>query len=73
MKTVNIYDFFPVKTDEQLKKFLEKDAQYEDRKEQFYSILLPTVTETQSKFGNAVLKAVFDHSFVVTHRWPTVK
>lgn len=73
MQSVNIYEYFPVCEDEVMMRFLKKDSQYEDRKAQLYTVLLPTVTETKNKFGTAVLNALFNVNYIVSHRWPTVK
>ena len=40
MRTVNIYDFFPIRDDEMMSQYLRDDRDYEQRKEQFSSILL---------------------------------
>ena len=73
MKSINIYDYFPLQDDDMLSKYIKKDSHYEDRKDQLYTVLLPTVTETKNRFGTAVLNALFSLKYVVSHRWPTVK
>lgn len=73
MKSVNVFEYFPIKNDDMLTKFMKKDDDFDDRMEQLHSILLPTVTETQSRFGTAVLNSVFHLDYIVSHRWPTLK
>lgn len=73
MKTVNVFKYFPVKDDDTIQRFMAKDDEFDERMEQLYSILLPTVHEKESRFGTAVLSAVFQINYIVTHRWPTIK
>lgn len=74
MKSVNIYDYFPLTSHESVEKFLNKDAELDERKKQFYLILIPCcVAEDKKKFASAVLNAVFSNEYWMSHRWPTVQ
>lgn len=74
MKSVNIFDFFPLKDQESLERYLKKDDDYEERKRQFYQILIPCQDASdKKKFASAVLLAVFSHEYWMSHRWPTVQ
>ena len=72
MRTVNIYDFFPIPNDEVLGKYLLRDRDYEERKEQLSTILFNVITPKKKNFGKAVIDAIFDPEYIRTHRWPTV-
>ena len=71
MKSVNISDFFPVQDDETMRKYLLKDADYEERKKQLYTVILNNVADTKKKFGTHVMKAIFSQNYILNHRWPT--
>ena len=73
MKTVNIYDFFPVADDETMNRYLKKDSEYEDRKNQLAHLLIKCVPDEAKKFPAAMLNCVFDPEYIATHRWPTIK
>lgn len=71
MRKVNIFEFFPIPDAETLTKFLKKDVEYEDRKQQFYSVLIPTISDDKKKFCNALFTMVFSLEYILEHRWPT--
>lgn len=73
MKTVNIYDFFPISDEETLERYLRPDSEYEDRKNQLCHVLLKCIPEDAKKFPTAMLSSIFDTKYMETHRWPTVK
>ena len=73
MKSINIYDFFPIKDDATLEKFLKQDSEYEDRKNQFSDVILKANLDTPQKFIGSVVPLVFEQNYVAGHRWPTVK
>ena len=73
MKTVNISDIFPVADDADIERFLRRDSQYEDRKNQLSSILLSAIDDESKKFMGAVVTCLFDPSYRACHRWPTIK
>lgn len=71
MKTINIFKYFPIKSDNMLSNFLKKDDEYDERTKQLYSILI--IPDTKKKLIKSVLNAVFSPHYVATHRWPTNK
>lgn len=71
MRSVNIYETFPVKDADSMTKYLLKDAEYEDRKQQFYSVLIPALCDDKKKFCNALFSKVFSLQYILDHRWPT--
>lgn len=73
MKSINVYDFFPIQDDAMLEKFLSQDSQYEERKDQFSSIIINAIKDNSKKFMGAVVSAVFSEEYVTNHRWPTLK
>lgn len=74
MKSVNIFNYFPIKDDEGMDIFLKKDDELEDRKRHIHSIFIPAITDDdKSKFTNAIIKETFSISYLMSHRWPTVK
>lgn len=72
MRTINIYDYFPIQDDAGMKKFLQKDSDFEERKQQFFSVLIPTITSEKKKFGHSLISGVFSLSYIMGHRWPNV-
>lgn len=74
MKTINIYSYFPLKDTQMLETFLKKDDEFEERKRQFYQIMIPCIaTDDKKKFASSILGAVFSHEFWMSHRWPTIQ
>ena len=73
MKKVNISDMFPVTDDSGIERFLRKDAEYEDRKNQLSHMLLKAINDDPKKFMGAVVTCLFDPSYLACHRWPTIK
>lgn len=73
MRTVNIYDFFPISDDDTLERYLKRDHEYEDRKNQLSHLLLKCIPDDPKKFPAAMLSCIFDNKYMETHRWPTVK
>lgn len=73
MRTVNIYEFFPIKDDETMDRYLAKDTDYESRKEQLSTVLLNTIHKSKKKFGSAVIRNIFSPEYIATHRWPTIR
>ena len=73
MKTVNISDFFPIPDDETMERFLRRDAEYEDRKNQLAHILIKLVSPDPKKYPSALIRALFDPQYKASHRWPTIK
>lgn len=73
MRSINIYDFFPIENDEMMEKFLNKDRDYEERKQQFSTILQNALVDNKTKLANSIIAEVFDISYIQTHRWPTIK
>ena len=71
MRSVNITEVFPLQDSRALQKYLTKDLDYEDRKHQFFTVIIPVRTTKKKKFPNALMSAVFSLRFILEHRWPT--
>ena len=73
-KKVNIDDYIPIKTDSQLRQFLDKaDGQFHDRREEFENYIYCCVTKNiriKRPFENHLLAAVFDREYIRSHKWP---
>ena len=71
MDTNDVSDFFPIKSEESLKSFLDRKHQdWNARKHGFYHLLFTTITKKKKKFAKALLHTVFDRQFIATHWWP---
>ena len=72
MDTVDLSNFFPLKTAEDLKSFM--DREHEDwpmRRRAFHHLLYTTVTKNKKKFAAALLHTLFSREFVQQHYWPS--
>lgn len=72
MKSINIYNFFPIENSDMMDQYLASDDDFEERKRQFFSIILLAVPDSNKGFGNAIIKATFGLDYVINYRWPTV-
>ena len=71
MQSVDISDFFPLKSGEDLEKFMDKsDEQWMDRRNGFYHLLHTTIADTKRKFSSSLLHVLFTRDFIKNHRWP---
>ena len=71
MDTVDISDFFPLKSDADMKNFMDKS--HEDwpmRRRGFHHLLFTTVTKSKKKFSTALLHTLFTRQFIANHKWP---
>lgn len=71
MDTVDLSMYFPLKSDDDLSKFMNRnDDEWELRKKGFYHLLFTAVTKSRRKFAAALLHALFSREFIKNHRWP---
>lgn len=75
MKTkVKIDDYLPIKTDSDLKRFLDKtDGEFHLRREQLEDMLYCNVTnnvKSKRPFETHFLALIFSREFIASHRWP---
>lgn len=73
-KKVNIDNFFPIKDDAQLEKFLDKsDGDFQVRRDEFEHYLYCHVTRNlklKRPFETDLLSTVFNRDYISSHRWP---
>ena len=73
-REVNIDNFFPVKEDAQLERFLDKtDGQFQARRDEFEFFLYCNVTKNMKlkrPFENALIATLFNRDYISSHRWP---
>lgn len=71
MDSIDVSDFFPLKNDDDLKRFMDKNhEEWPLRRRGFYHLLFTTVTKNQKRFGTAMLHTLFSRQFISNHRWP---
>ena len=71
MDCVDVSVFFPLKDDESLRNFMDRDhAEWHLRQKGFYHLLFTTVTKSKKKFSTALLHTLFTRNFIKTHKWP---
>ena len=71
MDSTDISDFFPLKSEGDIKKFMDKSHdEWPLRRRGFYHLLFTTVTKNKKKFATALLHTVFTRDFISNHRWP---
>lgn len=73
-KKEDIDNYFPVKVDSDLDRFLNKgDGQFKIRREEFENWLYCTVTKNirlKRPFETSLLAAVFTRDYIKSHKWP---
>lgn len=73
-KKIRIDDYFPVKQDSDLQKFLDKtDGLYILRREEFENMLYNNLTKSMKlkrAFEATLLSTLFSREFISSHRWP---
>lgn len=73
-KKVKIDEFFPIKHDSDLQRFLDKtDGQFDMRREEFEDMLYLNATKnlkSKRPFETYLLAAVFSRDYISSHRWP---
>ena len=72
MKTLNIFDFFPLRNNEMVERYLRDDEDLPERKRQYFSVVLKAVTDSKKSFANAIIRETFSLDYVINHRWPTI-
>ena len=73
-KNVNILDFFPIKTDADMARFLDNsDGNFKHKKEEFEQMFYCHVTNTikfKRPFETNLLAVVFSRDYITSHKWP---
>lgn len=72
MRSLNIFNYFPIRDEEHLNTFLKKDDDFEERKRLMFQIIIPAITDDKTKFANAVIRRMFSIPYLIAFRWPTV-
>lgn len=71
MDSIDISEFFPLKSDDDLKRFMDKShEEWPLRRRGFYHLLYTTVSKNPKKFAAALLHTLFSREFISNHRWP---
>lgn len=73
-KKVQIADYFPIKSDSDVERFLEKsDGLFPEKRDGFESLVYCNVTKNlklKRPFEATLLSTVFSRDFISSHRWP---
>ena len=71
MDSVDMSDFFPLKSNADLKRFIDKSHdEWPQRRKGFQHLLYTTVTKTKRRFAAALLHVLFSREFIFAHKWP---
>lgn len=71
MDSVDLSEFFPLNTDDDVKRFMDRDdEEWPLRRRGFYHLLYTTVTTQKKKFASGLLHTLFTRSYIANHRWP---
>ena len=71
MGVTDVSEFFPIKSDSSLKRFMDREnPDWEARKHGFYHLLFTAITKAKKKFAKAILNTVFTRQYIIDHRWP---
>lgn len=71
-KSVNVSSMFPIPDSATMDAFLKDDENFEERKRQFMSILIKSVTDTRKAFASSAIKETFSVDYLLHYRWPTI-
>ena len=68
----DISEFFPVKRQDQLECFMDRDhPEWPSRKTEFQNFLLTTVSNKKRGFGKGLIQALFTRAYICTVKWPS--
>ena len=71
---IDINAFFPIKTDSDLLRFMDKaDGNFQYKREAFENMLYCHVTNTikfRRPFESSLLARIFTREFITSHKWP---
>lgn len=71
MDSVDISDYFPLHSEEDLTRFMDKGhEEWPLRRRAFYHLLYTTVTRSKKKFAGGLLHAIFSRNFIHENKWP---
>lgn len=71
MDSIDICEFFPLKSDDDLNRFMDKTHEnWEMRRKGFNHLLYCTVTKVKRRFSTALLHLLFTRDFIANHKWP---
>lgn len=72
MQGPDISEFFPVKKEQQLVDFMDRQhPEWEGRKREFYNFLFNCVTDDKKSFTKGLLKTLFSRDYMLTVKWPS--
>lgn len=70
MDTVDVSEFFPLESNAQLQRFLDRShEEWPLRRRGFYHLLFTTVTKEPKRFASALLHTLFTRTFIHEHKW----
>ena len=65
-----VSDYFPANDNEDIERFMKKDAGLQKRKDCLYLVLLGFDAATSRKFSDTFLKNLFTPSYLSRYIWP---
>lgn len=72
MSGCDISEFFPVESNEQLDKFMDRDnSEWSSRKLEFYNLLYTLSTNNKRGFARGMIKALFSRQYINKMKWPS--
>lgn len=73
-RSLNIDTYFPIKTDTDMARFLDKtDGQFQAKREEFENFFYCSVTnnlKSKRPFETHLLATLFDREYIKSHKWP---
>ena len=66
-------DFFPLRDNASIERFMKEDEELEKRKDSLYLLLSGCDAETPRKFSDAFLRTLFSKDYMKTYIWPLGK
>lgn len=71
MDSTDMSDFFPLRTAEDLQRFMDKShEEWPLRRKGFNHLLYTCVTKSKKKFSAGLLHVLFTREYVGNHKWP---
>ena len=71
MDSVDMSEWFPLNSAEDLEKFMNRnDDDWDSKRKGFYHLLFSAVNDTKGKFSNRLLKTLFTRDFICRNKWP---
>lgn len=71
MSTVDLSEFFPLKSEDNIKSFMNREHEdWASRRNSFHDLLYNCIHENRKKFGFALLHLLFSRDYINNHKWP---